>query len=136
MEVLVVLAILSVTAAIATPSVSRMVEQRSARAVVQGLAASLTELRVRAHVHAEPIDSEAIADHIRAGLPEGWEVEVQDDFAFNSLGYCTGGEVVLIQPDGARRPRHFAAGGCIPQSETGPRNRAGFAIVARPDDAR
>jgi prepilin-type N-terminal cleavage/methylation domain-containing protein len=131
LEVLVVLAILGVTAAIATPNIARMVERRAADSVVQTVSAAMIDLRVRAHVWAEPIGSEAIADHIRSDLPAGWNVEVPEGFAFNSLGYCSGGEIVLVQPNGARRPRQFSEAGCYPTSGTPARNPTGFAFEAR-----
>ncbi|MHA6288824.1 hypothetical protein [Maricaulis sp. CAU 1757] len=112
-----------------------MVERREAAAVLNTAVAELIDLRVHAFTRSAAIGSDDIESQIRSQLPDGWQVEVAEGFAFNALGYCTGGQIALIQPNGTRRTQSFAAGNCSQVQSAIARNQAGFGIEARPPDA-
>lgn len=104
-EILVVLVIAGLLAALAAPAMQRTVggvERGSQRAALAG---EITALAYRAWVEGKPYtlggDAEAPTAY-RLSVPAGWQVEFPKPITYAFNGICSGGGLVLHGPDGWR----------------------------------
>ena len=129
LEILVVLAILGAAAALSGPSVARMIDRYEAQAVVRSAEARLGELRLTAFTRSRPYTAEEIQAELNQVIAAGWSVDAPDTLAINASGYCTGGELVLVEPSGRAWRRTLSEGECRPGSTA--RRSQGFALTPR-----
>lgn len=100
LELVVVLAILGLAAALAAPSLMRSVETWQAAAQVDRLAVQIEGLPARARARGRPIvlggkpDPDPDADAPLVVEP-GWTVSIPEPWTVQANGFCEGGEVVL-----------------------------------------
>jgi len=116
-EVIVVVAILAVASAVATPSLIRTLERQEAHATVRSAARILAELRVEAVASAAPVRAEAIRERLEAAMPPGWSVSLSGEPAFDATGICEGGRLVITSARGRRWGFSLEPGPCRPTRE-------------------
>lgn len=134
LEILVVLAILGLAAALSGPSVTRMIERYEAQSVVRIVEGRVSEMRLRAFLRSSPLTGEEIEAQLNEISAEGWSISVPETMTINASGYCTGGELVLQEPAGRTWRRTLSEGECRPDAIA--RRLQGFALAPRrPDEA-
>lgn len=102
LELVVVLSIMGLAAALAAPSVMRSVDSWQAQAEVDAVADQMRGLpaRARAAGRAIAIDDEALrAEEPPLRVAEGWELAGADRWIVRANGYCEGGVVDLRRGD-------------------------------------
>jgi prepilin-type N-terminal cleavage/methylation domain-containing protein len=116
-ELLVVLLIVGLLAAVAIPNLQRLyssVERDGQREAALG---AITGLSYRAYITGKAITlakgrsdyktlnqagpKQANADENDSTFPPGWQIDLPEPIAFTFLGMCSGGKLKLIAPDGA-----------------------------------
>jgi len=114
LEVIVVVAILAVAGAVATPSLVRTLERQKAHAAVRAADRVMAELRVESFTDASPIPTDAVATRLGEAMPEGWSVNLLGEPAFNAAGWCEGGRLVVTSDRGRRWGFALEPGPCRP----------------------
>jgi type II secretory pathway pseudopilin PulG len=112
LEIVVVVAILGLAAALSAPSVGRMVARQQAQEAVRSVSTELAALRVEAYLAAASIDAETTRARLDAVLPERWEVSVEPGLRFSASGYCAPGVVTVFEPSGRAWRLQVAEGDC------------------------
>jgi len=104
-EILTVLVIAGLLAALAAPPLQRMAASME-RSTQRGLlAGEITGLAYRAWLEGKPYTLGADADlptAYRLRLPAGWRVEFPKPVTYAFNGICSGGRLSLLGPDGWR----------------------------------
>lgn len=129
-EMLVVMAIVGMLTGLVGPSLFKLVQRGERAAQRQSLLSEIQALGYRAYSEGRSIKLDGIVEHAEpAGggedanappflVPEGWRVQIKNEISYNFNGMCSGGELVLLSPDGDSetlelkppRCRIFAAG--------------------------
>lgn len=107
LELLVVLLVVGLVSALVVPNLGNLVGGLQRATSRDGLVADLSALSYRAHSlgQAFELDAEAGGRLLRDGnpvlaLPSGWQLRVERPIRFTFEGFCEGGEVELVSPDG------------------------------------
>lgn len=119
LELLVVMAVVGLMAALVAPNLQRLVGSIDRATRRDGVVADIAGLSYRAYVLGESFElSEARFGRVlRDGspvlaLPEGWKVTVARPIQFGFNGLCSGGEVVVRAPDGVVETLRLRAPDC------------------------
>ena len=107
LEVVIALAVLSLTALLVTARASVALDQMSTHAAFQDFQTGL--LRLRGEAAASRAAMEATPE--RLPLPAGWSFRSAAPLSADETGVCTGGEVELVR-GGRVRARLTPAGAC------------------------
>ena len=119
LEVVVVLALLSMLVALAAPELQRAYQSVLARGERDSLIGQLASLSLRAQ--ALGVAFELSDDSLRRRLPDGqplvavppgWRVNVEPPIRFNFVGICSGGRVRLYSPSGEQTVVDLEAPAC------------------------
>jgi len=104
-EILTVLVIAGLLAALAAPALQRMARSMDLAGQRGLLVGEITDLSYRAWVEGKPYTLGADAEAPTAyplRLPEGWRVEFPKPITYAFNGICSGGRLTLHGPDGWR----------------------------------
>ena len=119
LELLVVMAVIGLLAAVVTPNLQRLVGSFDRATRRDGLIADVAALSYRAYAIGQSFElaDGGFAELLRDGnpvlaVPQGWRVEVVAPIRFGFNGRCSGGQVTLVAPDGARELLSLAAPAC------------------------
>lgn len=119
LELLVVMAIIGLMAALVGPNLQRLVGSMDRATRRDGLVADVASLSYRAYALGQSFElSDAgLGRLLRDGnpvlaVPEGWRVAVAQPIQFAFNGLCSGGQVVLRAPDGVVETLRLRAPDC------------------------
>lgn len=119
LELLVVMAVVGLLAAVVAPNLQRLVGSFDHATRRDGLIADVAALSYRAYAIGQSFElaNGAYAELLSDGnpvlaVPQGWRVEVGAPIRFGFNGRCSGGQVTLVAPDGAREVLSLAAPDC------------------------
>ena len=122
LELLVVMAVIGLLAAVVSPNLQRLVGSFDRATRRDGLIADVAALSYRAYAIGQSFElaNGAYAELLRDGnpilaVPQGWRVEIDAPIRFGFNGRCSGGRVTLVAPDGAREVLSLAAPDCALQ---------------------
>ena len=118
-EMLAVLTLAAIMAAVAVPAMQRWFESISERAQLSEVATQFQKLAARAALHSETVSlnkaswQEKLSDGQPAlVLPEGWSVINEQAVLFYASGMCGGGNADLAGPQDRRVSLQIAAVSC------------------------
>lgn len=109
-EILVVLVVIGLLATVALPGLQRMAQSMEFSSQREFLLTEIAGLGYRAYVTGQPIILDA-KDFMASPqkeplppfhLPEGWQLDIPQPIIYTFNGICSGGELILISPDGRR----------------------------------
>jgi len=119
LELLVVMAVIGLLAAVVAPNLQRLVGGFDRATRRDGLVADITALSYRAYSIGQSFElvDGAYAQLLRDGnpilaLPQGWRIDVGTPIRFDFSGRCSGGQIVIFAPDGAREVLVLVAPDC------------------------
>jgi type II secretory pathway pseudopilin PulG len=120
-EILVVMLIIALLAGIVGPSLMNSARRVQIDAERRSIIAELADLPYRAYVKGEPLVLRPAGEDAERGklpinVPAGWRIEVERAIAYNFNGLCSGGTLVLVDPDGGRQTLRLIAPRCQPES--------------------
>jgi len=112
-EILVVLVMIGLLAAVALPGMMRMKESVEYANQRDQILSSITSLSYQAYVTGQPITLKGESLPFR--LPDGWTLETPNPIAYNFNGACSGGQMDIISPNGRRESFDLQPPRCRPQ---------------------
>lgn len=119
LELLVVMAIVSLLAALVAPGLQRVVGSMERAADRDGLVADIAGLSYRAYALGQSFElsNKGMQRLLSDGnpvlaVPSGWRVDVTTPIGFGFNGWCSGGELRLTSPDLAVETLRLTAPHC------------------------
>lgn len=117
LEILVVLAIMALLAAVSAPPLARLLDSAEFRSRTDGAARDISQIRVAAFLQGRPFvfapdaPEAAPVDSIREMAAQGWLFR-GDPIAASTAGVCSGGEITMVAPNGRAATFVFTAPDC------------------------
>lgn len=106
LELLVVLALISLLAGMVVPNLQRTIESIERSTQREQIISDIGQLSYRAFTAGMKfeLNEEKLGVQLPDGspmllLPEGWTINISKPIGFNFNGFCTGGEIQIIGPD-------------------------------------
>jgi prepilin-type N-terminal cleavage/methylation domain-containing protein len=126
LEVLVVLALLSLLVALAAPQLQRAYLSVAAHGERDSLVGQLASLSLRAQALgvAFELSDDSLGRRLPDGqplvaVPAGWRLRIDTPIRFNFVGICSGGSVRLLSPSGEQTVIDLEAPACeVRQSQS------------------
>jgi prepilin-type N-terminal cleavage/methylation domain-containing protein len=119
LELLVVMAVVGLLAAVVAPNLQRLVGSVDRATRRDGLVADIAGLSYRAYALGQSFEltADAPAQLLRDGnpvltVPQGWLVTVSAPIRFGFDGLCSGGDITLRSPDGVTETFRLQAPDC------------------------
>lgn len=122
-EILVVMVVIGLIAGVAMPNMHKMIQSTERAGQRDSLLSEIAGLSYQTYLSGRSftLSGAPVAEGQDASLlhvPQGWRLEVPRPITYNFNGLCSGGEIILIGPDGQRESLQLEAPTCRVRAES------------------